>query len=452
MPFRRIIFWSHLVCGVIAGLVIGIMSFTGAALAFEKELTAFAERDARRVMAPTVDAKPLGLAELAKRIREQRPDYRPAGFVISRDPSAAISLSAGGRGGGPAGGAPALYANPYTGDVHEASSPRMSAFLRTMRSWHRWLGVEGEHRNVARAITGACNFAFLGLGVSGLYLWWPRAWNARALRGVALLNFKLSGKARDFNWHNAVGLWSAPVLIVLTATALPMSYQWAGSLIYTLTGTPAPQSGGPGGPGMFGASSTVEVPKPADGAQLLSHDALIAMVQSAYPKWEQITLRLGGAGGGRGGFGGPGAGGRGGESREGGRGGRGPRAATGTETSATLNRESRGENRPSDRSGSGPQSVVVTLKESGTWPRTATTTLSLDPYTGAVLLRAGYAEQNRAQQVRSWTRFLHTGEALGWAGQLVAGLASLGGCVLLWTGWALSARRFFGRKAAPAPA
>ena len=43
-------------------------------------------------------------------------------------------------------------------------------------------------------------------------------------------------------------------------------------------------------------------------------------------------------------------------------------------------------------------------------------------------------------------RGLHTGEALGFAGQTVAGLASLGGCFLVWTGFAMAWRRFRYRK------
>jgi uncharacterized iron-regulated membrane protein len=41
-------------------------------------------------------------------------------------------------------------------------------------------------------------------------------------------------------------------------------------------------------------------------------------------------------------------------------------------------------------------------------------------------------------------RFLHTGEALGWPGQLLAGLFSLFSVVLVYTGFALAWRRFFG--------
>jgi uncharacterized iron-regulated membrane protein len=73
----------------------------------------------------------------------------------------------------------------------------------------------------------------------------------------------------------------------------------------------------------------------------------------------------------------------------------------------------------------------------------------LNPFTGDVLRREAFANLTAGRQLRSWTRFLHTGEALGWVGQLVAGLASLGGCVLVYTGVALAWRRFFGKRASP---
>jgi uncharacterized iron-regulated membrane protein len=38
-------------------------------------------------------------------------------------------------------------------------------------------------------------------------------------------------------------------------------------------------------------------------------------------------------------------------------------------------------------------------------------------------------------------RFLHTGEALGLAGQTIAGLVSLSSAIMVWTGLALAWRR-----------
>jgi uncharacterized iron-regulated membrane protein len=42
MTFRKAVFWVHLAAALLAGLVIAIMAFTGMALAFEKEIIAWA--------------------------------------------------------------------------------------------------------------------------------------------------------------------------------------------------------------------------------------------------------------------------------------------------------------------------------------------------------------------------------------------------------------------------
>ena len=86
-----------------------------------------------------------------------------------------------------------------------------------MIEWHRYIAQSGDARPRGKMITGACNVGFLFLAVSGIYLWWPRSWTGTALRNVITFKRGLSGKARDWNWHNVIGFWSAPVLIVLTA-------------------------------------------------------------------------------------------------------------------------------------------------------------------------------------------------------------------------------------------
>ena len=60
-----------------------------------------------------------------------------------------------------------------------------------------------------------------------------------------------------------------------------------------------------------------------------------------------------------------------------------------------------------------PQPLTVTVRESGAWPRTATTTLTVNPFTGEVLKREGFGDFTTGRQIRTWTRFLHTGQALG---------------------------------------
>ncbi len=403
MTFRQVVFWLHLIAGLVAGLAIGVMCFTGAALAFEKELIAWAERDARRVEPPTPDAARLTLDALQQRLRAAQPDARPSSIVVQNDPHAAVAFMTGRSGG--------FFANPYTGEIRHPKSGAMSDFMRLMTEWHRNLGFQGESsRPRAKLVNGICNLAFAVLALSGLYIWMPRSWSWRAVRPVIWFRRTATGKARDFNWHNTIGLWSAPVLLVLTLTAIPISFRWGANAIYRLTGTPIPATRGPGPAGAPGGAS-IEVPQPTPESKPLTQTALLAAVQKHVPRWQTITIRSGGTGG---------------------RGGRASR-----------------EGAPADgRSGSAAM-AMFSIREAGSWPRTATTTVGLNPYTGELLQRTGYASLDAAQRMRSWTRFLHTGEALGKLGQLVAGLACLGGCFLVYTGVALSWRRFFGGPATP---
>lgn len=380
MNFRPVIFWLHLAVGTACGLVIAVLCFTGTALAFEKELTAWAERDARRVALPAPDAPRLSVEELSARLRSGFPDARPGNLVVSRDPRTAVAFLVSRTEG--------YHANPYTGEVRQPASFAMGRFMQRMFELHRYLGLTDKSRPHGRLATGIANLAFCFLAVSGLVLWWPRSLSWRAFRPGIWFTQNTTGRARDWNWHNTVGFWCAPVLIILTLTALPISFRWAAELTYTLTGTPLPASG----PQSSGAPPTAaSVPQPVAGARPVSRELMLDFVRRELPAWQTVTLRF-----------------------------------------------------AHNPDGTKPQPTSLTVREAGAWPRTATTNLQFDPFTGTLLQRDGHAGLSAARKVRAWSRYLHTGEALGGYAQLVAGLACLGGCFLVYTGFALAWRRFFG--------
>jgi uncharacterized iron-regulated membrane protein len=409
--FRTILFWIHLTAGVIAGTVILVMSVTGTLLTFQQSVLRVIERQ-QRFVEPPADATRLDVDTLLARVRSAMPNAQPTTVTLDSDPRVTASVALGTQG--------TVFVNPYTGDVLGSGSVRARAFYRSVTSWHRYLSVEGEHRATARAITGACNAAFLVLAASGLYLWWPRQWTAKHLAPVAWFRRGLRGKARDFNWHNVIGLWSAPILIVLTMTGMVISYAWASNLVYTLTGSPRPVvNAGRGGGGAGG------------GAEL-----------------------EGGRGGGRG------RGGRGGGERsaqpgrvpqpEGERAERRGDAAP-TEPPVATSLQSlvtRAEQQlPTWRTmiirlparAGGP--VAFSMSDRNYWNSFARSTLTLDGTTGADVRWEPYAASSLGQKVRGWMRFAHTGELGGLTGEAVAGLASAGGAFLVWTGISLALRR-----------
>ncbi len=78
--------------------------------------------------------------------------------------------------------------------------------------------------------------------------------------------------------------------------------------------------------------------------------------------------------------------------------------------------------------------------------------LLVDPRTARLVEHKTYARQEAGQKARSWLRWIHTGEAGGIAGQLVAMLASGAAMMLVYTGLALALRRFARLlRGAPAP-
>lgn len=383
MPGRSVVFWLHLLVGVSAGLVIGFMSLTGVLLAFEPQIGDWLERD-RRIVQPPPGAARLPIETLVARAREARPDRRPSIVTLRSNPTAALVVSFGRDGG-------AVFVDPYRGTVLGGPSPAHD-FLNKVLEWHRWLGM----REAGKPITGAANLAFFGLVVFGVYLWWPRRWAGAALRQVTRFDRRLRGRARDFNWHNVIGIWCAPVLLVLTLTGVVMSYQWANDLLYRITGSEPPPQASPGEPpaaqtGRLGApGGRPREDRPArvgDTQPSAGTDALWARAAAQVPGWVAISLRV--------------------------------------------------PPRPD-----GPATFLI--QEPPAWHPTPRAQLVLDASTAEVVRWEPSAGQSLGRRLRSWVRPLHTGEAGGPIGQAAAFVASAGGTVLVWTGLALAWRRFRG--------
>jgi len=66
----------------------------------------------------------------------------------------------------------------------------------------------------------------------------------------------------------------------------------------------------------------------------------------------------------------------------------------------------------------------------------------LNSLTGEVVQEQKFEQLSTYSKLRSYIRFLHTGEFFGPFGQTIAGLASLLACLLVYTGIMLSWRRW----------
>lgn len=271
---RKVIFWSHLATGVLAAAVVFIMAVTGVLLTYEKQVVAWADARGYSVAAAP-GAERLPVETLVARVRESR-DEVPTSVTLRADAAAPAAV------GFPRGRS--VFVDPYTGAVLGEGAGKTRAFFRAVTDVHRWLAAEGENRAAGRAITGAANLGFLFLVASGFYIWWPRKWTRAQFRNALWFRRGLSGKARDFNWHNAIGFWCAAPLFVVVLSGVVISYSWAGNLVYRAAGEepPPPRTAPPAG-------ARPEAPAEVSTEGL---DPLVRRAERQVAGWRTISFQL----------------------------------------------------------------------------------------------------------------------------------------------------------------
>ena len=199
----------------------------------------------------------------------------------------------------------------------------------------------------------------------------------------------LRGRARDFNWHRVIGFWSAVPVAVIVASGATISYQWAANLVHLLAGDAPPYQQSPRPSDPVARDQPSVPPDPA--APLVELQTLVTRASRRDAReWRTITVDL-------------------------------------------------------PESVHEPLVVVTVDRGTGRQP-SKREDLLFDRTTGELVERGGYPTFSRGFRIRRWLRFAHTGEVYGVLGQTIAGAVSLGVAVMVWTGLAMSWRRFFGLR------
>jgi uncharacterized iron-regulated membrane protein len=208
----------------------------------------------------------------------------------------------------------------------------------------------------------------------------PRTWTRQSLRSITWFKSSLTGKARDFNWHNVFGFWTAVPLFFIVLSAVVISYPWASNLVYKAAGSPVPARRGNAEANRNAASAAAGVP------DLAAVDALLARAEQESPGWRTINLRF---------------------------------------------------------SSSEDRQVTFAVDKSFGGRPQMRSTIVFDKSSGEIARKQTFADQTPGERARSWMRFVHTGEFYGVTGQTIAGIASAAGAVLVFTGLSLAVRRLW---------
>jgi len=363
---RKTLFWAHLAVGIITGIVVLILCVTGAILAFEKQIEDWAERDPRAT-------PPAGATELlspdvlianARRVETDK----AVNIEWLGDPQMPVRIRYAKQ--------PFVMVNGWSGEVIGRGAVSLRGFFRWITQLH--VGLVGKV--TGHWIVDVSNACFVFLAISGLYLWWPRQFRWKALRNSIAMRFDVRGKARDWNWHNALGFWFLLPLLLIAASGLVLSFkpvdQWWRSFASRH---------------VLAASLPASLPTaafPTVGKPLAWND-LMSIAQTCHPGWYAIMFT----------------------------------------NPAPLDRQ---------------RTVSLIINLGLPAERTKSHTLVLDKTSGRIIKSNDWANDDPGIRARAIARCGHTGEILGFWGQALALLACLAGIVLAYTGFALSWRRFFG--------
>src|SRR5688500_3057044 len=143
MKLRTLLFWPHLIAGVVAGAVILVMSVTGVLLTYERQLIAWSNGDYRS-QPPPADARRMPVEQVLGAFAESG-FGEATNVAVGSEATDPVIVSAGQR---------TFYLDAYSGRFLGEGRQGMREFMSDMRAWHRSeerrVGKEGRERRARR--------------------------------------------------------------------------------------------------------------------------------------------------------------------------------------------------------------------------------------------------------------------------------------------------------------
>lgn len=211
MTFRKAIGKLHLWLGLASGLVVLIVSLSGAVFVFQDEFRDLTQ-PWRKV---AVQAQPM----LPPSVLQATAVQAQPGFTASwttyngPDRSTAVYLSKG---------EDVYYAflNPYTGQLLKVQDLR-SDFFTLVQYLHMYLLLPPA---IGKWVVDIAVIIFVVMLISGIVLWWPR--NKAARKQRFSVKWDASPKRRTYDLHNVFGFYASALALVLALSGLCISYEW----------------------------------------------------------------------------------------------------------------------------------------------------------------------------------------------------------------------------------
>lgn len=228
----------HRWIGLLSGLVVFIVSITGAIYVFEKELfalfhpsyvTVAAQKGEKtlplsilKANAQHVTDHPINIIRIPATTGQQEAyifealKRRPKNDIVGAFVNKEIIYW------------DRIFVDPYSGRVLGKIDVETN-FFWIVRQIHQFLYLR---RDVGSTIVGSSVLLFIITLLSGLFLWWPK--NRKVAVKRLKINFSTKWKRLNYDLHQVLGFYAFLVALVIAATGLVWSFKWWETSIYWL--------------------------------------------------------------------------------------------------------------------------------------------------------------------------------------------------------------------------
>ncbi len=219
-PVRKVILKIHLWLGLGTGLVVFIVSITGAMYCFAPELQQLTQ--SYRSVA-IKNKRFLPASELIAIAEKQIPDKKAKRLYYGQPNKAAYALFFDKDGY-----YYAVFMNPYDGTVLKTKNMRKDFYTIILYLHFTLLIPYGQE------IVGWSTLIFFLMIVSGIILWWPR--NKAAKKARFTIKWGTSPKRLNYDLHNVLGFYSSWILLFTVFTGLIWAFDGFAATVYKMTG------------------------------------------------------------------------------------------------------------------------------------------------------------------------------------------------------------------------
>jgi len=238
MKVKNMILFLHRWIGLFSGLVVFIVSISGAIFVFEKELFALFHPSYVRVDVPKkttalplsqlianaqqVAAHPINIIRIPTTADHQEAyifeslKRRPKDDIVGVFVNSEIIYW------------DRIFVDPYSGRVLGKIDVETN-FFWIVRQIHQFLYLR---RDVGSAIVGSSVLLFIITLISGLFLWWPK--NRKVAVKRLKIDFSAKWKRLNYDLHQVLGFYAFLIAMVIASTGLVWSFKWWETSIYWL--------------------------------------------------------------------------------------------------------------------------------------------------------------------------------------------------------------------------